>query len=119
MLTDPIGFGLENYNAVGAWRTHDGEAPVDASGVLPNGKSFRGAKELKGILKEQKEAFTRNLTQKLFTFALGRGLEHSDDATVERIVGRIAANDYRFSTLVLEIVNSDPFQLRAAAGATP
>lgn len=120
MLTDPIGFGLESYNAIGAWRTHDGTAKIDTSGVLPDGQSFRGARELKQILKGKKEAFTRNLTEKLFTFALGRGLESSDAPAVEQIAARTAANDYRFTTLVFEIVKSDPFQLRAAAaGASP
>jgi hypothetical protein len=87
--------------------------------VLPDGRSFSGAKELKQILKSQSEAFTRNLTEKLLTYALGRGLEHTDAPTVEHIVGRTTANDYRFSTLVMEIVKSEPFQMRAAPGGTP
>jgi hypothetical protein len=119
MLTDPIGFGLESYDAVGAWRTHDGEVPIDTSGVLPDGRAFRGAKDLKQILKGQEEAITRNLAQKLLTFALGRGLERYDAVTVEQMVKQTAANDYRFSTLVFEIVESEPFQMRAAAGGKP
>ncbi len=119
MLTDPIGFGLESYDAIGAWRTHDGEVPIDTSGVLPDGKSFRGARDLKQILKGQEEAFTRNLAEKLLTFALGRGLERYDAPTVERMVRQTAANDYRFSNLVFEIVKSEPFQMRAAAGEKP
>jgi hypothetical protein len=118
-IMDPIGFGLENYDAVGAWRTSDGNLPIDASGVLPDGRSFRGAKDLKQILKSQSEAFTRNLTEKLLTYALGRGLERTDASTVEHIVGRATANDYRFSTLVMEIVNSEPFQMRGATGEKP
>ena len=72
---DPIGFGLESYDAVGAWRDKDGDIPIDTSGVLPDGKSFQGAKDLKQILRGQSAAFTRNLTEKMLTFALGRGLE--------------------------------------------
>ena len=115
-LMDPIGFGLESYNAVGAWRTHDGDVPIDTSGVLPDGRSFQGAKDLKQILKSQSEAFTRNLTEKLLTYALGRGLERTDATTVDHIVDRTTANDYRFSTLVMEIVMSDPFQMRSTTG---
>lgn len=118
-IMDPIGFGLENYDAVGAWRTSDGNLPIDASGVLPDGRSFSGAKDLKQILKSQSEAFTRNLTEKLLTYALGRGLERTDAPTVEHIVSRTTANDYRFSTLVMEIVNSEPFQMRGATGEKP
>ena len=74
-VMDPIGFGLESYDAVGAWRTHDGEFPIDTSGTLPGGKAFKGRKELKEILRGQSDAFTRNLTEKMLTLALGRGLE--------------------------------------------
>ena len=109
---DPIGFGLESYDAVGAWRDKDGDIPIDTSGVLPDGKSFRGAKDLKQILRGQSAAFTRNLTEKMLTFALGRGLESFDRRAVEEIVRKMEQNNYRFSTLVLEIVNSKPFQMR-------
>jgi hypothetical protein len=115
-LMDPIGFGLESYDAVGAWRTHEGKFPIDTSGTLPDGKSFRGVKDLKQILRGQADAFTRNLTEKLLTYALGRGLERYDRATVEHISRQVAASNYRFSTLVLEIVNSKPFQMRSAEG---
>ena len=109
---DPIGFGLENYDAVGAWRTKDGEVAIDSSGKLPDGQSFSGAKGLKQILKGESEAFTRNLVEKMLTFALGRGLEVSDRSTVDEIARRVIQNDYRFSTLILEVVNSKPFQMR-------
>lgn len=115
-LMDPIGFGLESYDAVGAWRTHDGQARIDTSGVLPDGKSFQGAKDLKSILRGQSEAFTRNLAEKLLTFALGRGLESYDKDTVEQIVQHTKRNGYRFSALVLGVVNSKPFQMRVAEG---
>jgi hypothetical protein len=110
---DPIGFGLESYDAVGAWRDKDGDVPIDTSGVLPDGKSFQGAKDLKQILRGQSAAFTRNLTEKLLTFALGRGLEPFDRRAVAEIVQKMEQNNYRFSTLVLEIVNSKPFQMRS------
>ena len=79
---DPLGFGLENFDAVGAWRTVDGNAPVDASGVLPDGRRFTGPEELRTILKADREAFARALTSKLLTYALGRGLERYDTSTV-------------------------------------
>jgi hypothetical protein len=81
--------------------------------VLPGGKSFRGAKDLKQILRGQSAAFTRNLTEKMLTFALGRGLEPFDRSTVEDIVHKMEQDHYRFSTLVLEIVHSRPFQMRS------
>ena len=113
---DPIGFGLETYDAVGRWRTHEGDVKIDPSGVLPGGKSFDGIAGLRQVLKAQSAAFTRNLTEKLMTFALGRGLEVSDRPTVEKIAQRTAAADYRFSKLVMEVINSEPFQMRSAEG---
>lgn len=109
---DPLGFGLENFDAVGAWRARDGNVPVDATGILPGGQSFQGPRELKAILKSRKDAFARCLTEKLLTYALGRGLEYYDRKAVDRIAGAVAKSDYRFSALVLEIVKSDPFQKR-------
>ena len=113
---DPIGFGLESYDAVGAWRTHDGQVRIDTSGTLPDGKSFRGAKGLKEILRGQSDAFTRNLAEKLLTFALGRGLEPSDRQAVQQIVAKTANSGYRFSALVQAIVNSEPFQMQGGEG---
>jgi mono/diheme cytochrome c family protein len=109
---DPLGFGLENFDAVGAWRTADGKFPIDARGVLPGGDTFNGPDELRGVLTDQREVFARCLTTKLLTYALGRGLERSDTRTVRAIAGRLPARHYRFSALVLEIVNSLPFQSR-------
>jgi hypothetical protein len=116
-LMDPIGFGLESYDAVGAWRTHDGEALIDTSGVLPDGKFSQGAKDLKQVLKSQSGAFTRNVSEKLLTYALGRGLERYDQPTVDDVVAQVGARDYKFSALVMEIVESAPFQMRTLAGA--
>ena len=109
---DPLGFGLENFDAVGAWRTKDGEFPINASGTLPDGTSFTGPKGLKSILKAQPDAFTEGLTRKMLIYALGRGLETSDDAAVKEIVRKVAADNYRISSLILGIVNSQPFQKR-------
>lgn len=109
---DPLGFGLENFDAIGAWRTKDGQFPINASGTLPDGRSFDGPKGLEAILKEQPEAFADCLTRKLLTYALGRGLEPADDPTVRKIVKNVAADSYRFSSLILEIVKSDLFQKR-------
>jgi hypothetical protein len=109
---DPPGFGLENYDAVGAWRDKEGSLAIDASGKLPGGGSFRGPAELKAILKNHKREFTRCLTEKLLTYALGRGLEDFDSGTVDRITDAVAAGQYKFGRLVLEIVKSDPFLKR-------
>jgi mono/diheme cytochrome c family protein len=109
---DPLGFSLENYDAIGSWREADGKWPIDASGTLPDGRNFSGASGLASVLGEDREAFARAVTAKMLTFALGRGLERYDRRTVEAIAGRLAASDYRFSALVLEIVKSLPFQRR-------
>jgi mono/diheme cytochrome c family protein len=114
---DPIGFGLENYDASGAWREKDGNFPIDSSGKLPGGASFNGPEQLKQILLSQKELFVRNLTEKMLTYALGRGLESYDALAVDRIMKGLASNQYRFSSLVLGIVNSEPFQMRAGNAA--
>jgi hypothetical protein len=109
---DPLGFGLENYDAIGAWREKDGQFPINASGVLPDGRSFDGAAGLKSILKAQPDAFAETLTRKLLIYALGRGLEPGDDAAVKQIVNQARADKYRFSSLISGIVKSDPFQRR-------
>jgi hypothetical protein len=113
---DALGFGLENYDAIGRWRTKDGNFPVDSSGVLPNGKSFQGPGELKSILRADKDAFSRCLTEKMLTYALGRGLERYDQPAVSAICRNLAEHDYRFSRLVIGIVQSAPFQMRRGDG---
>jgi hypothetical protein len=110
---DPIGFGLENYDAAGAWRETDGNFEIDASGTLPDGRSFRGAKGLKEILRADAAAFARNFTEKLMTYALGRGLERVDRSVVDRIGRDAARDDYRFTSIVTGIVNSRPFRMRS------
>lgn len=109
---DPLGFGLEKFNAIGEWRTMDGKFPIDDSGVLPDGRKFNGPEELRAILRADRNAFAQCLTEKLLTYGLGRGLERYDKPTVKKIAANVAANEYRFSSLVLEVVNSLPFQMR-------
>jgi hypothetical protein len=109
---DALGFGLENYNPVGAWRVKDGGADIDATGSLPSGASFTSPAELKAILKSRDGDFRRCLAEKLLVYALGRGLEYYDKCTVDAIVRNTATNQDKFSALVLEIVNSDAFQKR-------
>lgn len=109
---DPLGFAFENYDAIGAFRKKDGDADIDPSGVLPDGKAFQGAGELKAILKEKKELFVRNVAEKMLIYALGRGLEYYDKRPVDQIVTNVNADDQRFSRLVIEIVKSDPFRMR-------
>jgi hypothetical protein len=109
---DPLGFGLENYDGIGAWRSEDGKHPIDASGSLPDGRSFHGPDEMKAILRGDREAFAVCITEKMLTYALGRGLARHDKPTVQAIAHRLAQRQYRFSALVEEIVRSLPFQMR-------
>ncbi|MFN0103451.1 MAG: DUF1592 domain-containing protein [Bryobacteraceae bacterium] len=112
---DPLGFGLENFDAVGGWRTMDGKFPVDAAGTLPNGKTFSGPAELKANLRDSRDDFVRGLTDKLLTYALGRGLERPDRLVIANIASKLPAHNYKFSALVQNIVESLPFQQRRAA----
>ncbi len=111
-LMDPLGFGLENFDAVGAWRDRDGNFFVDASGELVDGRTFKGPQELKAILKTKKDEFARCFTEKMLTYALGRGLEPYDKCTVDDMVAGVAKDGYKFSVLIQQIVASDPFQKR-------
>jgi hypothetical protein len=119
MLMDPLGFGLENYDAVGAWRTMEGKFPIEPSGTLPGGLTFNGSKGLKEILRTKSDAFVNNVTEKLLTYSLGRGLERFDRPTVDAIAQKVKASDYRFSALVMEVVKSKPFQMQTVEGAKP
>jgi hypothetical protein len=111
-LIDPVGFALEHFDAVGRWRELEGEQPVDANGSLPDGSEFTGVNGLEQALLERPEWFVRTLTEKLLTFALGRGVEYYDAPAVRRIVRDARDEDYRFSSLILGIVTSTPFQMR-------
>ncbi len=116
---DPLGFAFENFDAVGHWRDQENERAIDASGVLPDGQEFQGASDLKTILLAKKDLFARCLSGKMLTYAIGRGLEYYDQCAVDAMVTALAENDYRFSTLILEVTKSDPFQRRTAIGASP
>jgi hypothetical protein len=116
---DPLGFALESFDAVGARRTHEGGDAIDDSGRLPSGRDFRGPDGLRSLLQTRRDAFARCLAEKMLTYALSRGLDRSDRRTVDRIVARLAADGYRFSALVLAIVESQPFREPAKAGGPP
>jgi hypothetical protein len=109
---DPIGFGLENFDAIGRWRDKDGQIAIDPSGDLPDGRKFNGPDELKQIIKTDKNAFAHCLADKMLTYAIGRGLTRADQAAIDAIADEAAKNDYRFSSLVMGVVTSAPFQMR-------
>lgn len=109
---DPIGFAFENFDVLGKYRTKDGDLPIDSAGELPSGQKFKGPDELKAILKEKKELFSRNLTERLLIYATGRGLDYYDRRSVDGIVAELQKNDYRFHALITAIVQSDPFRMR-------
>jgi Protein of unknown function (DUF1592)/Protein of unknown function (DUF1588)/Protein of unknown function (DUF1587)/Protein of unknown function (DUF1585)/Protein of unknown function (DUF1595)/Planctomycete cytochrome C len=111
-LMDPIGFALENFDAVGAWRTRDAGVPIDASGELADGTPVNGAVTLRQALVNRSDVFVRTVTEKLLTYALGRGLDHHDMPVVRAIVRDSAPRNYRLSSIVLGIVSSAPFQMR-------
>jgi len=114
---DVLGFGLENYDAIGRWRTQDGKFPVDSSGAFPNGKTFNGPAEMKELLKDSMPDFTRCLTEKMLTYALGRGVEVYDRRTVQDLVKQTSQDEYRIQALILGIVHSAPFQQRRGEAA--
>lgn len=116
---DPLGLALENFNAVGQWRTDEAGAPVDASGSLSSGQKFNTLDEFRGVLKSKQADFRRGMVQHLLVYALGRGLEYYDKLTVDDIGTAAAAQDNRFSSVVLAIVESDAFQKRQAREKSP
>lgn len=109
---DPLGFALENFDGTGSWRTMDAGNPIDPSGVLPDGTPFQGPVGLQKVLLEKGDEFLVTTTEKLLTYALGRGLESYDAPAVRGIIREAASNDYRWSSLLLSIVRSTPFQMR-------
>jgi hypothetical protein len=115
MLMDPLGLAMENFDAIGRWRTTgvDG-APIDASGGLPSGAAFEGVTGLKQALLTRPDAFVGAVTEKLLTYALGRGIEYYDAPAVRAVLRDSQTDDYRFATVVLNVVKSTPFQLRRA-----
>jgi Protein of unknown function (DUF1588)/Protein of unknown function (DUF1585) len=109
---DPLGFSLENFDAVGQWRTTDGETPISAAGVLLDGTKVDGPAALRQALIAQREQFVRTVTTKLLTYAIGREMENYDAPAIRSIVRAAAPDDYRWSSTILAIVKSTPFQMR-------
>jgi hypothetical protein len=112
-LMDPIGLAVENFDAVGRWRNRgEGDATIDTAGALPSGVTFTGVAGLRKALLDQPDAFATTVTEKLLTYALGRGLDYHDAPTVRAIVRETRSRDYRFSSLIAGVINSTPFQMR-------
>ena len=109
---DVLGFGLENYDAIGRWRTMDGKFPIDVGGTMPNGKSFSTAAEMRTVLVNDMPQVSRGLTEKIMTYALGRGMQPYDKPALDQIQRNLAADGYHFQTLIHEVVTSLPFQSR-------
>ena len=116
---DPIGFGLENFDAVGAWRDCDEGGRIDSSGILPGGVAFRGPAGLRSVLASKREEFARCLAEKLLTYALGRGPTDADRCVTDSIARRLVRDDPRFSTLVLAVVESPSFLTRKGPRGGP
>jgi len=111
-IMDPIGLALENFDAVGRWRATDSGSPIDASGQLVDGTALDGVDSLRNALLSRPDAFAQTMTEKLLMYAMGRASHYYDMTAVRTITRDAARNDYRFSSLVLGIVNSKPFQMR-------
>ena len=111
-LMDPVGFALENYDAIGQWRNSESGQPIDARGSFPGGVSFEGVAGLERALLDRPELFVGALVEKLLTYALGRVVEHGDAAAVRKIVREAGSDGFRFSTIMLGLVRSEPFQMR-------
>jgi mono/diheme cytochrome c family protein/AcrR family transcriptional regulator len=112
---DPLGFALDNFNAIGSWREGTAESPLDVSGVLPTGEAIRGVGDLKRVLMTRKDEFARNVVEKMMVYALGRELDYFDECAVRDALAALRAGDYRFSALVRGVVESVPFRNRRAA----
>ena len=110
---DPLGLGLENFDAICRWREKDGYKPIDASGELPSGESFNGSLQLIGVFNARREQFHRALTERMMIYALGRGLEYYDKCAVDKALDNMKDRGYRFSSMVEGIVLSDPFLKRS------
>jgi hypothetical protein len=116
---DPIGFAMENFDAVGRWRDRDNGNAIDASGLLPDGTRFDGMGGLKQALLRHPEQFASTIAEKLLMYAIGRNLQFYDAPSVRAIVHEAARSNYTFSSLVLGVVKSTPFQMRAPQAALP
>ena len=114
-LMDPLGFALENFDGIGRWRdsaAEEGAGQIDSSGVLPDGTQFGGPAGLRDILVNKRGMFVETFTERLLTYALGRGVEQYDAPIIRRIVREASADDQRWSSIILGIVKSNPFQMR-------
>jgi hypothetical protein len=109
---DVLGLGLENFDAIGRWRDKEGDHAIDAAGTLPGRKAFNGPAELKALLAGHEQEFARTLVEKMFVYALGRGVQRGDRREIKRVTAALAENGWRFSTLIAEIAASYPFQYR-------
>lgn len=109
---DVLGFGLENYDGIGKWRTKDGKFPIDVAGTMPNGKKFETAAQMRAILMAEVPQISHSITEKMMTYALGRGMESYDNRTLDAIDKKLAVNGYKFQDLIFEIAHSLPFQSR-------
>jgi hypothetical protein len=109
---DVLGFGLENYDAIGKWRTVDGKFPIDVGGTMPSGKTFQTAAEMRTILVGSMPQISRCLIEKIMTYALGRGMQTYDNRTIDQINKDLATDGYKFQTLIYDVVRSLPFQSR-------
>jgi len=110
-MMDPLGFALENYNAVGLWRDSEGGEKIDATGQLPDGTRFSGVGELRRMLvADRRDQFTRCLAEKLLIYAIGRGTEYYDKCAIDQIVSEAQQHEYKFAYLIAGIIKSDPFQ---------
>ena len=110
---DPLGFSLENFDAIGQWRTTDGDSPIDASGVLLDGTKVDGPAALRTALLQQKDQYVKAVTGKLLMYALGREIDYHDAPAIRAIVRAASADDYRWSSTILAMVKSMPFQMRS------
>jgi len=116
-IMDPIGLALENFDAVGAWRAREADEPIDASGELADGSHVNGVVQLRQALTSRPEMFVQTMTEKMLTYALGRGVDYRDMPAVRTIVRDAARDNYRFSAIVMRIIRSTPFQMRMGPGA--
>jgi hypothetical protein len=115
---DPLGFALENFDAIGSWRnTSEAGQPIDASATMPSGMKFDGPAGLRDVLLGRGDSFARTVTEKLLAYALGRGLEFTDQPSVRQVVQNASIDDYRWSSVVVGIVESAPFQWRRSRTA--
>ena len=116
-VMDPLGFSLEQFDAIGRWRSTEGGVPVDSRGAMPDGRAIEGPRGLRDLmLGPRRSEFVRTVTEKLMTYAIGRGIESYDMPTVRKVVRDAAATDYRWSSIILGVATSDAFQMRLAVG---